>query len=590
MTSRLIGRHITRCVWSVSLALSSGLLGCAASTARFPSRAEIHNIGDAPPPSRFARLDVVEVDTWKLEGPLPQVVGNEPHPASSPWDALLARVAQKRSGLVALTEPMHCMAREMGRFYMAKNGLPPDDLERFIAARCGVVGSGVSTWYQKGEVSEGTTVEQLHERWGSQVETAIAEQLGTGVRAAGLWAGVAGRHAVVVGISVIREIALEPLALVPDASGAVILKGEVLSPSENVTALVNKGRFGFAPCDPSPQAKLPRFELRCTPDKTDVSAWIELGTFPPGRVIGTTALTMLAWPAGEPGDTYARPAPEDVAPGGAAGGDTVRSFHDAINRVRAAASLSAVALAPAQTETARRVAPHFFAALFGLKPEILADKMALGLRAGWDVDGRISHGLITWGVVRNGPDVERLVASLLARPSGREALLDPAAARLAVGAVASPEDRVLAAVLCTYALFDPKEQAAAPEKILRRLTELRQKAGRRAPQRLQGLEGFIQSAIVQVGQRKDTPTEALDSLLQAAVEQTQRPARGWVSEASRIEELVYPPEILSEAALDVALGVAYYVPENEPWGRWVVFFVAVEGGVVASAGGPTRIW
>ena len=89
---------------------------------------------------------------------------------------------------------------------------------------------------------------------------------------------------------------------------------------------------------------------------------------------------------------YARPrVPDDSAL-------FAQAFVEELNVVRFQAGMQPMTLDPAQSETATRLAPQYFAALMGNQDERVADQVALGLLAGWDVEGATPRGSARFGL------------------------------------------------------------------------------------------------------------------------------------------------------------------------------------------------
>jgi hypothetical protein len=355
------------------------------------------------------------------------------------------------------------------------------------------------------------------------------------------------------------------------ADGHVVVRGELLLQASHLVGLVNAGRFGVRHCVADPQLRLPHFALTCDVEPQDPSSRLEIAAFPPGRVLGPVVLSLLVWPAGTPGDSFTRPGTPGAAPAGA---DVPGALAASINQARAEAHLPPLELAPAQSQTAARLAPHYFAALLGAEPELVADKVVLGVRAGWDVGAPLRYGQFTSGVVLSGGDVARLVASVLDRPGGREALLDPEATRLAVGTIAAGnEQKVLAAVFGTYALFAGRDDPRDVERVVERLTALRARQGRPAAHRLTSAEPDIAAAARRVAAEGRDPTDALNDALETTAERTHGSVRGWWVDAAKLDELELPAELLQAPTLNLAIAVTHYRREGEPWTRYVVVLV-----------------
>ena len=247
-----------------------------------------------------------------------------------------------------------------------------------------------------------------------------------------------------------------------------------------------------------------------------------------------------------------------------------------INQTRAQAQLPPLELSSAQSQTAARLAPHYFAAVLGSEPELVADKVVLGMRAGWDVGAPLHYGLFAAGVVQGAGEMTRLVASVLERPSGREALLDPGANRLAVGAIAGAPQKVLGAIFGTYSLFGGQDDPRDVERVLDRITTLRARQGRAAARRLTAVEGNIAAAARRIAAEGRTPTDALNDAMQATADQTHGSVKGWWIDAAKLDELDLPAEVLQAPSLTVGVAVSSYRREDEPWMRYVVVLVMAQ--------------
>src|SRR4051812_11846862 len=104
---------------------------------RFPSADALKKLGDSSAPKSVARADVLEAEQWDLVDPPRQPDGSSAHTPSTPWERLLGDLAAGRSGLLFASEAMHCTARQIGQFYLAKHAMPDETVVRFMAGRCG---------------------------------------------------------------------------------------------------------------------------------------------------------------------------------------------------------------------------------------------------------------------------------------------------------------------------------------------------------------------------------------------------------------------------------------------------------------------
>jgi hypothetical protein len=546
--------------------------GCATSgpASRFPTRAELERLEQTPPPALSAG-GRVDVPRFALAGPLPAEAQLAPHAPSTPWEQLLADAAQARHGLVYVSESMSCVSREAGRYVLENGQLPARSAERFLRARCGVVAPDLALWTSKGTVPADVTDAQVFDHWKGDFAPKITQALsGRGSQLAGIWFGRKGDQAMVLVAVVSRQVELERVPLSAEAGGKVVIRGELLTPAATVDALVNVGAHGFRVCAGTPSVALPRFEVTCEVDPQDKTTWIEVAAFPAGRLVGHLVADLMIAPSGALPDVYERPSYglfADVAPGT----DVASRILTMVNGVRTQASLGPLTLAPAQSATATKVAPHYFAALNGQEPETMADQVVLGLRAGWDVPGVVRYGQFTASLSLQSEDYADLLVNALERPSGRQALLDPAVQVLAVGPVAARD--AVAAVLTTYAIMDDAAPAVDAARVLERLGRDRQARGKNAAAVSAQLRDEAARALNDVGRGRLTAKQALDAALGNAVESTHRALRGWVLEVSNPDEISLPDDLLKTPGVVVGVAVKGHRPAGEAWGRYVVLIL-----------------
>jgi hypothetical protein len=551
----------------VRLLLALCLTACATGgeSARFPSADEMRRLTELPPPTDLGVREERDVDGWTLVGPLASRIELAAHAAATPWEELLVPARPAFA-----SEATACVAREAGRFYLANGALPGARLRAFMAGRCGSPVAEVVLAYNSGNVPAEAGEAAILGQWRPQIESWLQKQLARGRFDAGMWFGRAGGRAVVM-LALQRVTArLQPLAFRPDGDGRVVLQGELLVPTANLQGLITRGRFGYAPCTVDPTIALPRFAVTCPTDAADETARIEVAAFAAGRITGPLVIDLSVWPAHEPDAAWRRPTLSLPAPPATDRSIPGAALGSIVNEVRYQASLPTLSIAAAQCRTAAAVASHYFAAVLGLEEPTIADRVVLGLRAGWDVEGSVRAGHFTAGAVASH-DWNELVATLLDRPSGRETLLAPAAKTLAVGTVGE-EDKWLAAVVSTYEFSDDKEVDA--ERVLQRLTELRRAAGRPAPQIIRELKGDAAELAQQVA-RGRSPRSAMQSLMET-VAAANHGARGWAVEYLTVDALEFPSDLIQAPSLRLGVVVAPYKPRGEPWTRCVVILVTVE--------------
>lgn len=552
--------------------LSMSGAGCSASRgATFPTRAEIDKLAATPPPLEVSPHRSIDVDTWDLSSSLPDAIEVAAMGDLGPWGAPLAKAASARPGLVLPTRAMTCVAREAARFVAEKGAMPAEPLRDFMAARCGTASSHVAIAYQAGSAPASMSEADLVGHWSKEVQSMVR----SGTSSGNLFAGIAfarkGERAAVVLVTQPRRAHVEKVPLLP-VDGKVVIQGELLAPAGHVEALVNRGRFGYTDCTLDINVALPRFAAECPVSTDDPSAWIEIAAFPPGRVLGEAVVEAQVFPKGTLINTYTRVKPSSSGAARDRAG-AARALLARLNATRKEAGLGEVQLSAAQSKKADLLAPHYFAALAGVGDVTVADTIALGLRAGWDVEGvvREGHFATTWGRAE-APD--ELLERACAKPFGRRALLDPDASVIAIGSLL-PGEGELGAVMSAYSLLDPAKAKGDGAAMAARLAKLRRVKKLDPTRDIPELTGVMAKAAERV-QAGSAPSGTLRWLMEASAEQVRgMRVLGWVAEAGSIDKIDIPSEILSQRGMSLAVSVAHYKPEGEPWARLVVFFVTV---------------
>lgn len=565
------------------LVLGATGCGAAAQPGNFPTRDELFKLASGPAPQRVFNRGAVDADSFELTAPLPDSADGSEVEAETPWQKLLRGAVASRPGLVVASRATDCAARQVAAFVAAKNALPAEPLVRFIAGRCGVPSDTLAMAYRTIEVPESTPESELYDKWSAGMKTDIGEMLGAGSRSAGIAFARSGKLAAVTIVSARRTVHLEKLPLVP-VDGKVVLKGELLTPAESIRALVTRGRFGFEVCIKDIEVNLPRFTIECPVSAEDPSAQIEVAAFPAGRELGEHVVDLRVYPAGTLEQTYTR-RPADEAEKAPEGGPALlAALLGQVNAVRKEAGMADVRASEAQNRTAAQLAPFYFAALNGNLDATVADKVALGLLAGWDVGGDVREGhFASRSTGQRSPAA--LVDSVIASPFGRETLLDPAVSVIAMGTVTG-EDR-LGTVFSTYSMFGTTVTADAAPSVLARLTKLRGKIKRAAPTPVPELDPALADTVARV-QNGLSLDEALGNLTKKSAEAVPGSrVSAWVVTTPSVEKLELPSETLAKPSLRLGVGVARYKPEGAPWTKLAVFFVVVEEPVMNNtARGP----
>lgn len=549
-----------------SLALIGALLavGCATkNSARFTSANELKQMMAQPKPAKVFTDATVSVDSWDLTGALPDSYADAPHETSSLFAKTLADAAAAKG--FRTSEPLACVARQTARFLALKGGPPPRGLSTYFQARCGVA-THVATRWLTGTAPADVTDAALLEQWRDDVTKSTAPI------AAGARAGIAlwreGDKVVVALAHVRDETTLEPLAMTPTEDGFLIVRGVTTRRADSIYGASNQGRTGTAECINTEARAAPAFELKCPVAKGDDAAWISIGAREKGRVLGFEVVRLLARPSGAAASTWKAPTLVAKVPGA-----TAADFVSQLNAVRAQVSAPALTLSAAQTVDHTELAPFYFEAN-AKSDEVMVDRIALGVMAGWRVEREIMHGSFAASIVE-GTTVSELLAELLESPGYRRNLLSPRAGVVAVGLF--QEGPLLGGMLSTYESIQAPTWPETANKVLTALNGQRQRNGKKPVQWVLLPSTSEPTYAEAVSKREYDSEEALQRFMSQATNVTRRPVRGWRIPAFDLDEITWPADILSKEQLDVMFVVTTERDEQEPWGRYVLLMVILEG-------------
>ena len=552
------------------LALLLLLVGCGGTAATppsppraprppsvFPTATQLATIAAEPAPA--VTSDAVDVPTWDLQGPFPDALASTPEVVPGPWGAMLDAAVQR--GALTPTASLHCVAREIGRFYLQHQAQPTEALRRTVDGWCGNTAVYTELRFYGGAVPAQIGDDAVHTSWKGDVATMIASFGAMPGAVGGIWYGRDHGRAVIAIARAVPWAEVDPASVAPDDAGALVVRGRVLLPTEKVRALVNRGALGFASCDIVDGVALPRFEARCQVDAADPAAWIELSSVHPGRVLGKVVLRVLARrPSATPSHALV-----DRFTGAA-------TTPERVNQARLAAGLSPLAVVDAQSAVASQLAPHFFAAMLRGDVLGLTDKIGLGLMAGWSVSAQVAtSGLFSAWTTGTGHG--SVVAAALDSPLGRSVLLDPHATHLAVGELAESAD-VHGSLFLAYGTL-PAEASAAAATVLSRIQAARSARGL-PPLRPIDSVGSVPAKVAAALTRGEMePEDAMSRLLDHVVATTQRDARAGYVGGYPLDEMPLPEGALAPGEHRVLLVVAPSRPEGEAWWHWAVLLVVI---------------
>jgi hypothetical protein len=544
----------------------------------FPSRAAIAQIPARAPAAEIFGSKDVAVDDWSVESP--PLPSDGPYDDPSPWGALLRDLTKTRSESVSLSPAMRCAATEIGRFHLANHALPVERLRRFILARCGGDTPHLGTFVWFADVPSGVGDEQMIGRARDAFARAMEEPLSHGHHLVGLAAVRDAKHAAVVLAMGEDEARLEATSRQVDASRRVTLRGVARGEYAHITALVNRGDFEVSHCASDPTVAAPRFSLSCDLAAADAFDWVEVLGQKRGRVTFRPLADVLVYEGDASAVRYkvkshGAPAPVTSAP------ELATHLLARINDVRKAAKLSPVALAPKQSAENERLAGTLLDAAMGADDDS-ADRAAIGLLAGWDVEGgTIKDGHFFAGAVAPTHDAMTWLEWAIEQPVGRLTLLDPAARVIAIGPASLEGVSGVGAAVTTYALFESADHAADEALFFRRVAEARAARGLPAPRRIAAPDE-MRELTARVLRDETTPRGALQAMLRTMSGERGVRMLGYVLETNNLASVEVPDVFSRAGPLSMALTVTHHRALGAAWGQYVIFTLLPGGATTPS--------
>jgi len=569
---------------------AAAMLGCAAAGPRHPSTPS-KPVTVFPTPAALAAVEAkpVEMPALAPSEPVPEegwtvdAAGAAGAPADpwapqGAWDGAFAEVYAASGRKAALTRAMACMAAELGRFHLRHQAAPPEALLRFVGAVCGVFAPSAGYHWLSGEAPSSVSDERVVARWRAQLGPDLLDHVPAAARRVGFWAGRQGGRTVALVAYDATPVEVKPFSVVPDARGEVVIEGRLDGDAASFGGFANQGRFGVKACKADPVVPRPQFRVACPVAAGDDTAWLEIVYVPPHNVLALPLVQVLARRDLERPLTFTEQpfaASHPVSDPAAFGPAVVAG----LNAVRAEAGLAPVRLADAESATAARVARHYFAGwLKQGAPGATADMstIALGLLAGWQVGGTIRGGSFFSVVVPHTHDAGRWLDLALALPLGRETLLGRDIEEVAFGPALFSDPEGIGSVVCGYRFQHGDDHSADASALLGRIVRARQDLRLPAPERLRGVDAVIGRELAYVQHGEQSPADALRESLRAASRRSNANMRGYVFEATSLDALQIPEEILKQSHLYLELGVTHYKPPGAAWAQLVVVVVYID--------------
>jgi hypothetical protein len=551
------------------------IAGCAGSivsrpVAEFTSPAALMAIEQQPaaPPSI---PKTAPVDLWQIEQAPPPDSAQLPWQPKGPWETMFAEVAASVPDRPRLTLAMSCIAAELGRFYLQHQADADMSIRRFLIGGCGALVPNVQVEYFTGQAPARMSDAQVSAQMGDHIRSELVKRLSSGVDTAGFWGG--RRDDRVVGYLVIghEQAQIKPFSLVPSADGEVVIEGRLNQPAQYIEAYINHGNAAVQPCDTDLSVARPSFHFICRPAAQDETAWIQMLYAPPGHMLATefaqalvrrSSDTPLSYGAVRYADPTPVSSPEEFA----------RVAVQQLNRVRKEAGLPEVTLATVESTTATKLAPYYFASALGGGDPKQADLIALGLLAGWDIGGMI-RGASLMSSFTSTLDAGRWLTSALETPVGRYTLLARDIEQIAFGPVVLPEEGAIGAVVTGYRFHHRIDHTGDVNMLLTRVVQTRRRMGLPDPKRLGPVIAVMNEELAAVRESKKQPMDALQRVLQRASTHFGMAMNGYIIEASSLDELEIPEEVLRQPLLYLDIGVTHHKAAGAAWAQYTILVV-----------------
>jgi hypothetical protein len=348
----------------------------------------------------------------------------------------------------------------------------------------------------------------------------------------------------------------------PDSTGRVLVSANIAGDKEETSAWINQGNFGVKACDVLAEPN----HWSCPMLDGDAMAWVNVLAVPKGLFMSRIAAQALVRRSDQGPVQYTSSMlpPRNVS----STEDFVAAIVSGVNERRAIAQLPPLRLAGKQTrEDHTRLAPYFFHA------QMTADatqtsQLALGLLAGWDVEGTIQTGSLASFLLSGTSDASQWLESALEMPLGRIVFFDRTASQMAVGASTLATLGGLGAIVTTYSLFR-QDHTVDADLYFAAINKARAATGLPIATRAAVTEEFA-ATVGQVQQGKLSTAQALQEAMNRENERTGLTVIGGTS----LEAAPLSSNLLASGKLSMMVHSFHYKPEDSPWGHLVVMVLA----------------
>tara|TARA_R110002096_G_scaffold436085_1_gene667091 strand:- start:6372 stop:8162 length:1791 start_codon:yes stop_codon:yes gene_type:complete len=531
----------------------------------FPKAGALDAIASRPAPDAAKTMESapLSVSMWQLEGPFPDVLGTDKGVVLV--DALHAgvdaRLKTRRPNL-ALTPGMQCFAREYGRF-LGTHGIAPQlDLQAFMAGRCGVLATPQVSYVER-ELAQ--TLPPLDD---ATLDQLVGSLPARGQGELGVWLGSGERYHILLTAFAAPQL---QLSTVSHSEGTLRLAGTMRTATGWLQSHVTNGALGFRACTATPgsTAQLPAFDVSCSVNPSDANAVVDVLIGAPNALLGERVLSLVV-PLSDPlSDTYRAAEFAAEFARSATKGDLVRQ----LNAVRESMSLPPIVNVVDQSRTAAALLPHYFEAA-AARDRKTSELIALGLMAGWRVEGPIRDANFVSFMARRGDRLASTLAELTYFPSTRSTLLDPEASKLAIATMEGADSDTLAGYITTYTIFEDRRYRHYEEAMLDELDRHRA-AKNMGPVERVDADKELDPIMTKLSKGRLTPSEGMNRALGAYAEKLGREFRGFTLGTMVIDGWMptFPADLIDSKKVAVTARLGYYTGSGTNWGQYVIYLI-----------------
>jgi hypothetical protein len=148
----------------------------------------------------------------------------------------------------------------------------------------------------------------------------------------------------------------------------------------------------------------------------------------------------------------------------------------------------------------------------------------------------------------------------------------------ALGPVLLSKPDAVGAVVAGYRFHHGNDHSLDVKRLLLRTQSARKRLALAAPGRLAGMDQVMREELAKVNEGRAQPMEALQAVLERGVSRFGAGMRGYAVEATSLDALEIPAEVLKQGTLHLEIGVTHHKPPGAAWAQLVILVVFVDYG------------